>query len=138
MKLFPKKFVPGLARLQAFAHDTALLPSKTHAAVFTFAVFISTNTMAATISGFFTKWTGSINALISLVAVAGIAVGVMAVLYGIIQMIKKGMGRGDDVEWSHILWPIAGGGLASILLYVLQAVVEEGGATANDMGKGRS
>ena len=136
MKLLFKNRAPVFAKLTALVHDTAMLSSKAHAVVFSIAVFASSKASAATgVTGFFTGWKSAMTALISLVLLAGMAVGIMAALYGIINMIKKGMGRGDDIEWGKITWPIIGGALATILLYVIQAVVEEGGATRGDMGR---
>lgn len=136
MKLLFKNRAPVFAKLTALVHDMAMLSSKAHAVVFSIAVFASSKASAATgVTGFFTGWKSAMTALISLVLLAGMAVGIMAALYGIINMIKKGMGRGDDIEWGKITWPIIGGALATILLFVIQAVVEEGGATRGDMGR---
>jgi uncharacterized membrane protein YdcZ (DUF606 family) len=62
-------------------------------------------------------------------------VGIGSVLYGLVMLVKKGLGRGDDIEWRQVMWPLIGGALASILLYVIQAVVEESGASKDDMGR---
>ena len=116
------------AKLTAFAHDTALLPRRVHVAVASFALFVSTHAMASGVTGFFTGWRNAIQAGIELVILGAMLVGICFVLYGLINLGKKGMGRGDDIEWSKITWPIIGGALATVLLYVIQSVVEEGGA----------
>lgn len=124
------------SRLVAGAHEAAQLPGRVHAAVFMASLFVSTHAMAAGgVTGFFSGWKNAITTFIDLVLLAGMAIGIAAVLYGLINLIKKGMGRGDDIEWGKILWPIVGGALATILLYVIQAVVEEGGASRSDMGR---
>lgn len=125
-------------RFYSFLHDIALLPSRAHAAVFMASIFVSSHAMAAGgVTGFFSGWKSAITTFIDLILLAGMAIGIAAVLYGIINMIKKGMGRGEDMEWSKIMWPIIGGALATILLYVIQAVVEEGGASRTDMGRNK-
>lgn len=136
-RLFNKNTATASLRgkLSAFMHDTAMLPSKTHAAVLTVSLVASTNAMALGVTGFFSGWRNAATELIGLTIIAGMAIGIMAALYGIMNMIKKGMGRGDDIEWGKITWPIIGGALATILLFVLQAVVEEGGGTRGDMGR---
>lgn len=123
------------AKLTAFAHDTALLPRRVHVAVASFALFVSTHAMASGVTGFFTGWRNAIQAGIELVILGAMLVGICFVLYGLINLGKKGMGRGDDIEWSKITWPIIGGALATVLLYVIQSVVEEGGASRSDMGR---
>lgn len=136
MKVNQSAIAAIINRVGMFIYEIAQLPSKAHALVFTASLFLSTHAMAAGgITGFFTGWKSGITAFIDLVLLAGMGIGIAAVLYGLINMIKKGMGRGDDIEWSKILWPIIGGALATILLYVIQAVVEEGGASRSDMGR---
>lgn len=130
MKKFIKRCKLGLP---GFVHNTAMLSNKVHAAVFTVAVLASNSAHAVGVSGIFSGWKGGLTSLMSLVLAGGITIGVCATLYGIINLIKKGMGRGDDVEWGTIMWPIIGGALATVVLYILQAVVEEGGAGRTDM-----
>lgn len=116
--------------------EASQLPVKVHTIVATFAVLVSTKAMAAGgIAGFFTGWRAAGTALMDFMTLGGMVVGVIFVLYGLINLGKKGMGRGDDIEWSKVLWPIIGGGLASILMYVMQTVVETGGASKSDMGR---
>ena len=100
-------------------HEVAMLPRKVHVALFALSITLSGHAMAAGVTGFFTGWRSGVNALIQLVLLIGMAVGIIAVLYGIIQMIKKGMGRGDDIEWGKIMWPIMGGALATVVLVVI-------------------
>lgn len=117
------------------AHDAAVLPSKVHAAVFTAAILASNSASAQGVTGFFRGWSSAANEIIRLTLLAGMMVGIIFVLYGVVNLAKKGMNRGDDIEWSKVLWPIAGGALATVLLYVIQAVVEESGASRADMGR---
>jgi uncharacterized membrane-anchored protein len=124
-------------RLWLAMHEVAQLPNRIHVWVFTASLFISTHAMAAGVTGFFTGWKSAFTTLIELILLAGMLVGVGAVLYGLVNLIKKGMGRGEDMEWGKILWPIVGGALATILLYVIQSVVEESGASRSDMGRNR-
>lgn len=126
-------------KAMGFVYATSQLPIKVHTIVVFTSLGLSKHALAAGgITGFFTGWKSAGNALIELMILGGLVIGIGAVLYGLIQMIKKGTGRGDEIEWSKILWPIIGGGLASILLYVMQAVVEEGGASKADMGRSRT
>jgi len=87
------------------------------------------------ISGMFTNLGTAAKNFISLIAIAAVAIGIAAVLYGLVMMAKKGMGRGDDVEWRQIMWPLLGGALASVLMYVVYALVTEVGASNSNMGQ---
>jgi len=88
------------------------------------------------ISGMFSNLGRAARNFISLAAIIAVAIGVAAVLYGLVMMIKKGMGRGDDIEWRQIIWPLVGGALASVVMYVVYALVAEVGAGQGDMGQG--
>ena len=123
------------ALLAGFFHDIAVLPSKVHAGVFTVALLVSTSAAAQGVTGFFRGWSSALNEIISLTLLAGMMVGVLFVLYGLINLAKKGMNRGEDIEASKIVWPIIGGALATITLYVIRLVVEESGASRSDMGR---
>ncbi|MES2977560.1 MAG: DUF6750 family protein [Pseudomonadota bacterium] len=92
-------------------------------------------TRGAGVTGFFTGWKSALGAATDLILLGGLLAGVAGVLYGMVMMIKKGLGRGDDIEWRQVLWPIIGGGLATIILFVIQSVVEESGASRSDMGR---
>lgn len=123
------------AWLAGMFHDIAVLPSKIHAAVFTVALVVSTSATAQGVTGFFRGWSDALNAIISLTLLAGMMLGIIFVLFGLVNLAKKGMNRGDDIEASKILWPIVGGALATIILYVIRLVVEESGASSSDMGR---
>ena len=123
------------ARLSSFVHDTAQLSPKVHALVFTVALLASSQVMAAGVSGFLAGWSTMFKNAISLTLLAGMAIGIGATLYGLVNLVKKGMGRDDDIRIGAIIWPIVGGALATIVLYVIQSVVEEGGASRSDMGR---
>lgn len=118
-----------------FVHDTGMLPGKVHAAVFGLSLLVSTHAMAAGVSGFFAGWKSAMTNLLDLVLLGGMVVGICSIFYGLMQLVKKGMNRGEDIEWSKISWPIIGGALLTTILYVAQAVVEEGGASKSDMGR---
>lgn len=137
MKSSVKRLHAVRAKLQGLVHDSAMLPGKVHAVIFTLSLGLSTHAMAAGVTGFFTGWKGAINALIELLLLGGMLVGIGACLYGVMNLIKKGMNRGEDIEWSKVTWPIIGGALATVLLFLIQAVVEEGGASKSDMGRNR-
>lgn len=125
------------AKIGLSIHDTAMLPAKVHAAVFVLSLAVTGHAQAAGITGFFTGFTGAINAAILLILQAAQLMGVAAVLYGLYNLAKKGMNRGEDVEWSKVLYPILGGALLTIIFYVIQSVVEEGGASKSDIGRVR-
>lgn len=91
---------------------------------------------AGGVSGMFTNLGTAARNFISLAAIIAVAIGVAAVLYGLVMMIKKGMGRGDDIEWRQIIWPLVGGALASVVMYVVYALVAEVGAQQTNMGQG--
>ena len=60
--------------------------------------------------------------LIGLIFLACANAGVAAVLYGLVNLVKKAIGRGKDVKWGAILWPVASGSLVTILLYAVYSV----------------
>ena len=123
------------ARLAGVFHDIALLPSKVHAAVFTVALLVSTSAAAQGVTGFFRGWGDALNEVINTALLVGMMAGVIFVLYGIINLAKKGMNRGEDIEASKIIWPIIGGALATIISYVIRLIVEESGASSSDIGR---
>ena len=133
MKLNPKSKMKALLAL----HDVAMLPKKVHAVVFTLSLSLSTHVMAATgtFSGMFQGWEAVVRKAADLLVVAAVFVGIASVLYGVVQMIKKGMGRGDDVEWRQILWPMIGGSLAAMIMWVLGAVIGDSGGSESDIGR---
>ncbi len=71
------------------------------------------------VSGMFSNLGNATRNYIALASIVAVGIGVAAVLYGLVMMIKKGMGRGDDIEWRQIIWPIVGGSLATVLMYVV-------------------
>ena len=138
MKLFSKclsTLAQVRSKIQVLIHDCALLPSRAHAAIFTLSLLVSRQAMATGITGFFTGWTAAINAITTLILNLGMMMGVGACMYGLWQLTKKGMNRGEEVEWSKITWPLIGGALLTIILFVIQAVVEQGGGSRSDMGR---
>ena len=137
MKSIINKLALVSAKLQAFIYDCSVLPRKVHAAIFSISMLICGQASAAGISGFFTGWTGAINSGILLILQVAQLLGVAAVLYGLYNLAKKGMNRGEDIEWSKVLYPILGGALLTIIFYVIQSVVEEGGASRSDIGRTR-
>lgn len=111
---------------------------KAHAVLFLAAIStFATATHAAGITEMFKGFRGAGNELLELFVLVGMVAGVGFVLWGLFQLAKKGMGRGDDIEWKNILWPIIGGALCTIVMYVVQAVVEESGAARTDIGRQR-
>jgi hypothetical protein len=55
--------------------------------------------------------------LIDLIFLACANAGVAAVLYGLVNLVKKAIGRGKDVKWGRVLWPMFLGAL--VVLSVL-------------------
>jgi len=106
------------------ALSTALIPSAALAQA------------AQGVSGLFGNLGTTATNFISLVAIIAVAIGIAAVLYGLVMMIKKGTGRGEDIEWREILWPMIGGSMATVLMFIVYALVAEVGAGANVMGTG--
>lgn len=137
MKSFFNKFASTRAKLNVSAHDVAMFSPKVHASVFTLSMLLSSHAEAAGVTGFFTGFTGATSAGTLLVLQIAQFMGVAAVLYGLFNLAKKGMNRGEDIEWSKVLYPLLGGALLTIIFYVIQSVVEEGGASRSDMGRTR-
>lgn len=125
------------AKAHAFAHDCSLLPSRVHATIAILSIVLTTKAHAAGVSGFFAGWRTAITSGTDLILSVGMLAGIAACFYGLFNMAKKGMNRGEDIEWSKVIWPIIGGALLTTILYVIQAVVEEGGASKSDMGRTR-
>lgn len=125
------------AKLHAFAHDCSMLPSRAHATILVLSMALTSKAYAAGVSGFFAGWKGAINSATELILLGGMLIGIASCMYGLYNMAKKGMNRGEDIEWSKVIWPIIGGALLTTILYVIQAVVEEGGASRSDMGRTR-
>jgi len=88
------------------------------------------------VSGLFNNLGTAARNFISLIAIIAVALGVAAVLYGIVMMIKKGTGQGDQIEWREILWPLIGGAMATVLMFMVYSLVAEVGAGAGQMGEG--
>ncbi|MBQ0916916.1 hypothetical protein KBW71_00430 [Hydrogenophaga aromaticivorans] len=135
MKTVFRFFPLWRAKLSVAIHEVAMLPARLHAIVFLLSMSAASHVHAAGVTGFFEGWTEAIKALGNLLLQGGMVVGIGSVLYGLVMLVKKGLGRGDDIEWRQVMWPLIGGALASILLYVIQAVVEESGASKDDMGR---
>lgn len=139
MKLTVKNVVKGAKNLamaikgNAFvcAHEMSRVPMK----IYFFLLFLGASQVHA--AGLFSGWRGAINQLISLLILAATLVGIGAVLYGLVNLVKKGMGRGDDIEWREVLWPLVGGALLTVLMYVVDGLVVESGASQSDMGVSR-
>lgn len=91
---------------------------------------------AGGVSGLFGNMGQAVRSFINLITIAAVAIGIAAVLYGIVMLIKKGTGRGDDIEWREILWPLVGGAMATVLMFIVYALVAEVGAPQNTMGTG--
>ena len=137
MKSFLQKLACARARLNLCIHDTALLPTKVHVGVFTLSMVITSHASAAGVTNFFTGFTGAINAAILLVLQAAQLMGVGSVLYGLYSLAKKGMNRGEDIEWSKVMYPIGGGAMLTVIFFVIEAVVVEGGASKADIGRAK-
>lgn len=88
------------------------------------------------VSGLFINLGTAARNFISLISIIAVALGVAAVLYGIVMMIKKGTGQGDQIEWREILWPLIGGAMATVLMFIVFSLVTEVGAGAGQMGEG--
>ena len=91
---------------------------------------------AAGVSGLFGNMGTAVRSFIELITIAAVGIGIAAVLYGIIMMIKKGTGRGEDIEWRQILWPLLGGAMATVVMFIVYSLVAEVGAPQNTMGTG--
>lgn len=120
--------------LMLAVHEVAQFSRATHVAVFTWSLFMSTQVMAQGVTGFFRGWQSGIGEAINLLLLFGVAAGIASVMYGLFKLVKKGGSRGEDVEAREWAFPILGGALLSILLWVIRTVVTEGGAGESDIG----
>lgn len=87
------------------------------------------------VSGIFSNIGNAVRNFINIATIVAVGIGIVSVLYGIVMMIKKGMGRGDDIEWRQIIWPLVGGALATVVMFVVRAIVIEAGANQSQMGE---
>ncbi|MDM7323317.1 MAG: hypothetical protein P3W87_008655 [Gammaproteobacteria bacterium] len=118
-------------------HSMKEQSKKIYYGVITSALLMSSEqARAESISGMFSNLGTATKNFISLTAIVAVGIGVASVLYGLVMMIKKGMGRGDDIEWRQIIWPLIGGAKASVLMYMLYSLVDEVGASRSDLGQG--
>lgn len=130
-----KPFAGDLSgRALAFIHDAASLPTKAQAAVLTLSLMASSHAMASGFTGFFAGWKGAAQSLVDFATMVGVAIGVISCLVGIMKLIKKGKSN-DQTEWPEIIWPIVGGALCTVVVLILNATVETGGASTGEMGK---
>jgi hypothetical protein len=136
MRFFRNKVVPFI---YAKAAEAAQLTAKAQVAILTVAVLAATSSTSAMAAGgfasFFTGWTTAAQGALKFFFLCGVVVGVGFVLLGVVNLAKKGGERGDDIGWSRIIYPIIGGGCASVLLYIMSTTVETGGGSAGDIGK---
>ena len=116
----------------ACAHEMSKVPAK----IYVFLMLLSAHVAHA--QSLFSGWKGALNEIISLVVLAATLAGIGAVLFGLTQLVKKGMGHGDDVEWRQIIWPLGGGAMLTVLMYVVDGLVGESGSSTTDMGAGRT
>lgn len=130
----------ALAKVQAKAltavHQLSRVPTKIY--IFGAYVGMAVSSGHAGAAGLLTGWRSMINEGISLIILVAMLVGIGAVMFGLIQLVKKGMGRGDDIEWREILWPLVGGAALTVLMYVVDGLVVESGAAEGDMGATRA
>lgn len=114
----------------------SIRPSHLGAAAFAFLAPSVALAQAAGVSGLFGNMGTAVRSFIELITIAAVAIGIASVLYGIVMMIKKGTGRGEDIEWRQILWPLVGGAMATVVMFIVYALVAEVGAPQNTMGTG--
>lgn len=140
MKLKLKKlrssFDVALAKAATVAHKLSRVPTKIY--IFGAYAGMALSSGHASAAGLLSGWRGMINEGIGLIILVAMLVGIGGVMYGLIQMVKKGMGRGDDIEWREILWPLVGGSALTVLMYVVEGLVVESGASEGDMGVTRT
>jgi len=134
------KFLEACVYGHPYAHPNGRLKARLAGAALTAAALMPSAALAQAanqgVSGLFANLGGAATNFISLVAIIAVAIGIGAVLYGLVMMIKKGTGRGEDIEWREILWPMIGGAMATVLMFIVYALVAEVGADANVMGTG--
>jgi len=125
------------ARIVSFMESVKSAHTKAATVVLTSALMPTLVMAQATgVSGLFINLGTTARNFISLISIIAVALGVAAVLYGIVMMIKKGTGQGDQIEWREILWPLIGGGMATVLMFMVFSLVAEVGAGAGQMGEG--
>lgn len=136
LKKLRSSFDVAQAKVVTAAHTLSRVPTKIY--ILGVYVGIAASSGHANAAGLMTGWRDMINETISLLTVVATLAGIGAVLYGLTQLVKKGMGRGDDIEWREIMWPLVGGASLTVLMYVVDGLVVESGAQTSDMGGARS
>lgn len=135
-KEIKSRLVAVFAQAYSIGHEFAQIPTKFYVAA---ALSIPAASHAIQGSGgLFTGWKNAMNDIIGLLVLAATLAGIGAVLYGLTQLVKKGMGRGDDVEWRQVYWPLGGGAMLTVLMYMVRGLVVESGAAESDMGVTRT
>lgn len=124
-------------QIYAAGHALSQIPTKIYVLGF-YVGIVAMPQLGHAAGPLFSGWRATINSIISLLVLAALLAGIGAVLYGMTMLVKKGMGRGDDVEWRQIYWPLGGGAMLTVLMYVVDGLVEEGGGTVTEMGTART
>lgn len=121
------------AQIYAAGHALSQIPTKIY--VLGFYVGIVAMPKLGHAAELFTGWRSTLINIAELLVYAATLAGIGGVLYGLTQLVKKGMGRGDDVEWRQIYWPLAGGAMLTVLMYMVEGLVGESGSSVSDMNR---
>ena len=112
------------------------VPLKVHAAAVSLTVGAMSTAHATqanqAVSNFKELMSTGVGALIA----AGAAAGVASIIYGGLNLKKKGGDRGEDVTVGKIIFPIAGGGVLLAIAFVAAMTVDLAGGTSSNIGQG--
>jgi hypothetical protein len=85
--------------------------------------------------GIASNTTRFIQALVTLLIAVGVLAGLGVILMAIMQMVKKGDQRGEDITWGSIALKFLGGAFLLALSWVGTMVLETLGGNAGNIGR---
>lgn len=85
--------------------------------------------------GIASNTTRFIQALVTLMIAVGVLAGLGVIVMAIMQMIKKGDQRGEDITWGSIALKFVGGAFLLALSWVGTMVLETLGGNAGNIGR---
>lgn len=118
------------------AYDLSMLPTRLYTTVFTALILlVGPGAHAQGLTRLFSGWSGVVSAALNFMLLISVLIAAYGVMSGIWQLIQKGRGRQDEVEMRQIVYPVVGGSLMAIVMFILTGMVEEAGGSSSDIGR---
>lgn len=117
-------------------HDLSMLPTRMHVTVVSLLfAFLGPSATAQGLTRLFSGWRGVVSMALELLLLVSVLYAAWGIFKGVAALIRKGQGRADEVEMREIFYPIVGGSLMAIIMYILVGMVEEAGGSSSDIGR---